>query len=158
MNTTQRTKATRRNYRQASILVVEDDSAQWTIIRMALQQVMPEVGLFWAASDQEAIRYLETCSDDKTDYPKLILLDLYLPRREDGWRLLGWFKNKDGALHRIPVVVLSNSTDQADVRAAYEQGVTSFLIKPLDYDHWLDYFRTLKQYWWDTVTLPDSRS
>ena len=147
---------------EVEILLVEDNPTDAELAMRALRKGNIANRATWLKDGAQAIDFIfckgEYANRLPCTQPKLILLDLYLPRREDGWRLLGWFKNKDGALHRIPVVVLSNSTDQADVRTAYEQGVTSFLIKPLDYDHWLDYFRTLKQYWWDTVTLPDSRS
>lgn len=156
MSSSERSKATRRNYRQARILVVEDDPAQWGIMRQALAQVLPEVTLVRVSSRPETLAYLDACGGCPDDLPKLVLLDLYLPAREDGWALLHHLKNKNGPLHRIPVVVLSNSSDPADVRSAYEQGVTSFVVKPVGYDEWLNYCRTLRQYWWETVTLPGS--
>src|SRR3982750_2503545 len=70
------------------ILVVEDNADQWFIIRWALEQRFPEVEAVWMAEPEQAVQYLESCSSDTRELPKLILLDLYLPHRENGWSLL----------------------------------------------------------------------
>lgn len=141
------------NFRRASILIIEDNEDQWLIVRSTLQKNLAEVRPVWVRDAQQTITYLTDCLTDTPLLPKLILLDLYLPEREDGWQLLQQLKEHP-VLQRIPVVIFSNSNDRADRTKAYDQGATSFIQKPMDYEQWLTYFKNLRQYWWETVTLP----
>jgi CheY-like chemotaxis protein len=89
--------------------------------------------------------------------PKLILLDLYLPERNDGWQVLSEIRALTAPCNQVPVVMLSSSNVQADITEAYRRGSSSYLVKPTAYSEWLDYFKQLRTYWWETVTLPPMR-
>ncbi|GAB2570376.1 response regulator [Spirosoma areae] len=144
----------RENFKNATLLIIDDSSDHRVIIANAARQCLPEVRIILVASEEEAVAYFDTCRLEEWDVPKLILLDLYLPDRTTGWRLLEQIKAIPTALGKIPVVLLSNSTSPADIAEAYERGCSSYIIKPGNFDNWLEYFRTLRSYWWETVTLP----
>ncbi|MFD2569589.1 response regulator [Spirosoma soli] len=146
-----------RNFRHASLLVVEDNKDHWFLIKMALEQSLPEVEPMWAANREEALQYLNSCLLNGTDLPKLILLDLYLPKREDGWELLQEIKDQSSSFKQVPVVVLSYSNAQEDITESYFHGSTSYVTKPADAQAWMEYTQKLRTYWWETVTLPSDR-
>lgn len=139
--------------RQPSLLVIEDNRDQQVLIRYALQQAMPNVESVCVFDEAEAIRYLDECVEKHRDLPRLILLDLYLPEAEDGWQLLQRLKAYP-ARRSMPVVVLSVSNAEEDIQRSYQLGANSYIAKPLDFEQWLIYFQTLRQYWLETVTLP----
>ena len=138
---------------KATILVVEDNTDQWFIIHWALLQRFPEVEAIWMQEPTQAIMYLEACAQDVRELPKLILLDLYLPLRQQGWNLLGRIK----AHHlfcEIPVIILSQSSDPDDIHESYTLRSNSYIVKPMGYQNWLACMDSFRSYWWDSTTLP----
>lgn len=137
------------------LLVVEDSDDQWQLTRRAFEQVLPEAQVVRAATDNEALAYLTHClAQEEWTFPKLVLLDLYLPRRENSWRVLESIRTLPAPLNRVPVVMLSSSEEPDDIREAYQNGCTSYMVKPLAFGQWLTYFESLKSFWWDTASLP----
>ena len=143
----------RRKQRQIPILVVEDNADQWLIIRSALTQCFPEVNPVWVNNMAQMTTYLETNAQDANKCPKLILVDLYLPRREDGWASLD-FIGKYNFDRRPQVIVLSASQDNEDIAKAYTFHIASYIVKPVTYHQWLNCFYTFRRYWWEVVSLP----
>lgn len=137
----------------ARILIIEDSADQRVLIRYALQQSIAEVEPICVESAEEAIAYLDDCVAKQLELPRLVLLDLYLPDSEQGWKVLRQLKECP-ARQSMPVVVLSVSNAEEDVQRAYDMGANSYITKPLEYEQWLVYFQTMRQYWWETVTLP----
>ena len=142
------------NFRNARVLVVEDNNDYWVLIQRAIMQVLPEVKPIRAASRQQAQELLTEWSRDEWDMPKLVLLDLYLPQRDQGWQVLEDIRNLAAPCNLVPVVMLSSSTEQTDISEAYSRGSSAYLVKPTDFSEWLDYFKQLRTYWWETVRLP----
>ncbi|GAB4024916.1 response regulator [Spirosoma koreense] len=142
------------NYKHAKILIIEDNDDHWTLIKSALQQSLPEVTAVRANGPREALALLTDWVTQEWELPKLILQDLYLPNRADGWDLLKQIKALPASCNRIPLVMFSSSTEQSDIEDAYQYGVSSYLVKPIAFTDWVDYFNELRNYWWDTVTLP----
>lgn len=139
--------------RKATILVVEDNADQWFIIQWALLQRFPEVEAIWMQEPAQAVMYLEACTTDVRELPKLILLDLYLPQRQVGWQLLEAIK-AHYIFREIPVVILSQSSDPDDISESYALRSNSYIVKPMGYEKWLDCITSFRQYWWEAVTLP----
>ena len=138
---------------KATILVVEDNDDHWFITRWALLRTIPGVQVVRTTSTLDTLSYLVGCSYDRRSLPELILLDLYLPKREDGWALLESIK-----LHHlfrcIPVVILSSSAQSDDIEQSYYLRGSSYMVKPTSYPEWLACFEDFRRYWMESVTLP----
>jgi two-component system, response regulator len=85
-------------------------------------------------------------TDEKLpERPKLILLDLKLPRL-DGHEVLKRIKN-DPRTCGIPVVVLTSSSEERDVMKTYEVGANSYIVKPVDFEQFTESVRDIGKYW-----------
>jgi CheY-like chemotaxis protein len=145
---------TRQNFKNAKLLIVEDNLDHRIIIKKAVEQCLPEIKPILVPNKEEALDYLTQCLREEWESPKLIILDLYMPTREDGWELLDQIRALPATLSKIPIVLLSYSSDRVDIAEAYKRGCSSYLVKPSGFNDWIDYFQTLRMYWWETVTLP----
>lgn len=116
------------------VLAVEDDLNDRTLLRHAFTRAAGHVDLRMAKDAFHAEEYLVGRGEyaDRTAYPlpRLILLDLKLPRRT-GLSFLGWMKEQ-GLSSRIPVIVLSSSTEPSDIARSYALGARSYLVKSVD--------------------------
>ena len=112
------------------IVVVEDDPDDRHLLTRAFKKLGSSVPLRFACDGDEAVALLSevASSADHPMRPVVILLDLKLPRRS-GLEVLTWVKAQP-ALRRIPVVILTSSRDQTDLKQAYDLGANSFLVKP----------------------------
>ncbi len=142
----------RRKTNKIPILVVEDNADHWLIIRSALAQCFPEVEPIWLNHKTQVLTYLEQCVSTEKKLPKLILLDLYLPRREDSLSLLESIKSHS-VYRQLPVIVLSHSQDAGDIEQSYSANASSYIVKPVTYHQWLNCFYTFRRYWLESVTL-----
>lgn len=77
--------------------------------------------------------------------PKIILLDLKLPK-VDGLEVLRRLK-ADATLKKVPVVVMTSSKEERDIVESYELGVNSYIVKPVDFDKFIEAVRQLGLYW-----------
>ena len=132
-----------------SILVVDDDPDDRMLIADAFQEVPLKSEVHFAENGEEALGFLRR---EKSSLPRLILLDLNMPRM-DGRETLKALK-ADPVLCRIPVVVLTTSKAEEDVIKAYSLGVSSFIVKPVTFDELIEIVRSVGTYWIEIVTLP----
>jgi len=84
--------------------------------------------------------------------PDLVLLDLNLPKKS-GFEVLKEIK-ADPSLRRIPVVVLTTSSADADVARSYELAANCFITKPVDLDAFFSVVSVVDHFWRDVATLP----
>ena len=82
----------------------------------------------------------------------LVLLDLNLPGK-DGHDVLAEIRSDD-ALCAIPVVVLTSSHEEVDVRAAYQRGANAYVTKPTQLGDWLRAVATIREFWLSLAVLP----
>lgn len=142
------------NFRQASLLLIEDNREQGLLMQKVLQTTLSEVKLNQAVSAQQAIALLGEWQVQEWELPKLILLDLYLPDPQDGWLLLRAIKAMDEPINQIPILMLSGSSLTQDITRAYQLGASAYLVKPLDQVEWLLLIQQIRTYWWETTHLP----
>jgi CheY-like chemotaxis protein len=154
MPITQSLDTIKTNFNRAKLLIVEDNPDHWLIMKKAMDQCLTEVAPVLATNAQQVMTMLDEWHSQEWDAPKLILLDLYLPERADGWALLRQIKSMPSPCNQIPVIILSGSNDSADIADSYQFGSSSYIVKPKDFSGWLTYFKELRIYWWETVTLP----
>jgi len=84
--------------------------------------------------------------------PAVILLDLNLPRK-DGREVLAEIKKEEN-LRRIPVVVLSTSTRDTDIRNAYDLHANCYIPKPVDVEKLMQVLGMIEEFWLGTAILP----
>lgn len=133
----------------AGLLLVEDNSQDLEMTMRVLRQVNVRNSIQVARDGAEALEYLfcegAFANREIADIPELVLLDLKLPK-VDGIEVLRRIK-EDPRTRMIPVVVLTSSKEQIDVVAAYQLGVNSFIVKPVDFEGFFEAVRKLGLYW-----------
>lgn len=135
-----------------SVLLVEDDPAHAEIVLRNLSTLKNGVKCIAHLSDgQEALDYLQRegahQDPERSPRPDLVLLDLRLPR-VDGFEVLRRIKARED-VSRIPVVVLTTSEAESDISAAYESGACSYLVKPAEFEAYVELMRGFGHYWSD---------
>ena len=135
--------------KRSDILLVEDNPNDIELTVSALKRNNLEPQLHIVRNGEEALNYIfcknEYSNRDKKDQPRVILLDLKLPK-VSGLEVLEKIK-KDKTTRRIPVVVLSTSKEENDMRNSYELGANSYIVKPVDFNEFVDAVALIGQYW-----------
>jgi len=131
------------------ILLVEDDDVDAMITRRALSELNVTNELVHKVDGEDALEYLKDPTNKK---PRVILLDLNMPRM-NGFEFLKIVK-ADDVLKRIPVVVLTTSTEDQDIVEGFVLGVAGYIVKPVNYMQFVEAMRTLHLYWM-LSRLPD---
>jgi CheY-like chemotaxis protein len=142
------------NFQRATLLVVEDRDDIWTLVQFSLKKHFPDVALHRCTNRTETVAYLTDCMTQRASLPKLILQDLYLPQNEAGFDLLKDIRMLLGNQQQIPILVMSSSVDEADIRQAYYQGASFYIVKPQTVNSWLSLMQSLRQFWWEQGVLP----
>ncbi len=141
--------------RPPRILLIDDNPADARLVRECLHDEMPSAQLTIAKDGEEGLRVLRDGAADRGPLPDLILLDLNMPRM-DGHELLKELK-RDASLRSMPVVVLTSSGYEADVRRAYEAQASSYVVKPSNLDDLESVIRSIVQFWFVAARLPDRK-
>jgi CheY-like chemotaxis protein len=81
----------------------------------------------------------------KCPLPSLLLLDLKMPRK-DGFEVLEWIRSQPD-FFALRVVVLSSSEVQSDIDRAYELGANSYLVKPDEFENYLQLTEFINGFW-----------
>ncbi|HSF09356.1 MAG TPA: response regulator [Nitrospirales bacterium] len=137
------------------ILLIEDNVDDIELTREALRAGKIANNLTVIRDGQEAMKHLFGNGDPPLPperFPKLILLDLRLPK-VDGIDVLRRIK-KEPVLCRVPVVVLTTSKRDEDIVRSYDLGVNSYIQKPVLFDKFVETVKTLELYWVLTNTPP----
>ena len=135
------------------ILLVEDDPGDVELTREGLAAGKLLVNMQTVDDGIKALSYLrrEAPYSDAVR-PDIILLDLNMPRM-DGRETLKAIK-ADPQLRSIPVVVLTTSAEDSDVAAAYQLGVNSYIVKPVDFEKFMEVAEQIEIYWCALNRLP----
>lgn len=124
------------------ILLVEDDKVDAMTVKRALDEIKVTNRLDIAGNGEEALSYLR---DPENKKPCVILLDLNMPKM-NGIEFLRIAK-QDKRLRRIPVVVLTTSEEEQDRINSFDLGVAGYMIKPVDYQKFVEVIKTIDLYW-----------
>ena len=135
------------------ILLVEDSPGDVRLTIEALKEGKVNNNLYVAKDGVEALEYLMKQGEhENAVIPDLILLDLNLPRM-DGRELLARIKNEP-ELKRIPVVVLTTSSDENDIIRTYDLHANCFITKPVDLTQFITVVQAIEDFWVSIVKLP----
>ena len=140
----------------ATILIIEDSPEDYEACVAALTEDNNIANpIVWCENGEDALAYLRkegAYAGADHEMPGVILLDLNLPGL-DGRDVLAMLKN-DPVTKRLPVVVMTSSSDQADIDRCYDAGANSYVVKPVDLDGFLAAIARLRDYWFKIVVLP----
>jgi len=134
---------------EIEILLVEDSpyDAELTIRELTRRNLANK--LVHLKDGAEALEFIfgtgAYAGRDTRQHPRVILLDLKLPK-VDGLEVLRALKS-DPRTQTIPVVIMTSSQEQRDVVDSYHLGVNSYVVKPVDFDHFSKAVSDLGCYW-----------
>lgn len=138
------------------ILLVEDTASDIGLTQRALKKNGIVNKVVVAEDGQEALDYLFCTGTyngrDTSETPVLVLLDLKLPR-VDGFGVLRRIR-ADSRTRRIPVVILTSSSENRDVASGYNLGTNSYIRKPIDFHEFTELIKQLGLYWLVTNEPP----
>ena len=135
------------------ILLVEDNPGDVLLTQESLAESKVNNTLHVVKDGVEAMAFVRQ-EGQYADRPRpdLILLDLNLPRK-DGREVLGELKS-DEDLRRIPVVILTTSSQEEDVAQAYDAHANCYITKPIDLEQFMKVVGTIESFWLEIVKLP----
>jgi CheY-like chemotaxis protein len=137
------------NPHEVEILLVEDNPHDAELALRALRKNRLANRVVVVGDGAEALDFIfaRGAFADRTieNGPKVVLLDLKLPK-VDGMEVLKTVKG-DLRTRVIPVVVMTSSSEEKDVIESYQLGVNSYLVKPVDFDKFVDVVANLGLYW-----------
>jgi CheY-like chemotaxis protein len=132
-----------------NILLAKDNDDYALLLQRAIRTANISANLQVVRDGKEAIDYLAGAAPYadriKHPFPKLVLLDLKMPRL-DGFGVLAAVRQKLG-FTRLPVIVLTHSDNPADIKRAYELGATSYFRKPDTLEGLDEMIHVLHAYW-----------
>ena len=142
---------------QIEVLLVEDNArdAEMTLRSLRKQNFANRV--HWVKDGAEALDYMfcegAYAGRDPQQPPKLVLLDLKMPK-VDGIEVLRRLK-ADERTRRTPVVVMTSSNEERDVVDTYHLGVNSYIVKPVQFEAFLDTVSKIGLYWLLANRVPE---
>jgi CheY-like chemotaxis protein len=129
--------------------LVEDDPDDVFIIQRAFRKANLVTSMEVVTDGEQAVHYLsgQGLYQDRERYPLpiLMLLDLKLPRYS-GFEVLSWVRNESDFKY-LPVVVLTSSDQEVDIKRAYAVGANSYLTKPPSLNMLLEMVQAIGLYW-----------
>jgi CheY-like chemotaxis protein len=144
-------------FNKVEILLVEDSMDDAALTIRALKKGGLSNVIFHVKDGAEALDFMyckeEYATRNILECPKLILLDLKMPKLS-GFEVLEKIKS-DPVFKTIPIVMLTSSNEDPDIRKCYELGVNSYIVKPIDS---LEFFKTIKELglFWMILNQPNS--
>jgi two-component system response regulator len=139
-----------------TILLVEDRVDDYDAATRSFKVAHLDNPIHWCKSGKDALDYLKHegtyAHAPSAARPALVLLDLNMPGI-DGKKVLAIVK-QDPALKKIPIVILTTSSDERDVTRCYELGASTYIQKPVDFDGLIGAVSRIKDYWFGIALLP----
>jgi len=143
---------------RALILIADDSEDDITVIRKAFEKAHFPNPVYSVKSGQEAIAYLQGKGRyslrDEYPLPDILLLDLAMPGT-DGFEVLQWIREQPG-LRSLRVIVLTASDHIRDINQAYQLGANSFMVKPSDFENYVELGKTIELHWLRHSKAPET--
>lgn len=132
---------------EVEVLLIEDNACDVEMTLRAFKKNNLTNKIHVIEDGATALKFLFGKESDRQSgaWPKLILLDLKLPK-VGGLEILKRLKS-DERTKVIPVVVLTSSQQEQDIITSYKLGVNSYIIKPIDFNKFVDCVKNLGMYW-----------
>jgi two-component system response regulator len=145
-------------FQEVEVLLVEDTATDAELCIRTLKKQNLGNEIVWVKDGAEALDYLfdKSPAAKRRGMPKLILLDLHLPKVQ-GLEVLRSIK-QDSRTRLVPVVVLTSSKDDHDIVESYNLGVNSYISKPVEFSAFVKTISQLGLYWLMVNHSPNARS
>ncbi|MHB8421765.1 MAG: response regulator [Leptospirales bacterium] len=145
-------------FEQIEILLVEDNPADAELTLRALKSHNFANNVYWVKNGRDALDFIfcqgQYIGRSFVNSPKLVLLDLKLPK-VDGIEVLREMKS-DERTRTIPVVMLTSSNEERDLVESYRLGVNSYIVKPVEFEKFVNMVADVGLYWMLTNRMPNS--
>lgn len=139
---------------RVSVLVVEDDADDFSLLEDAVKSCCENASIQWVQDGDQAIDYLYRKGEyqDITRYPApdLVFLDIRVPKK-NGLEIAKIIKS-DPNLKKLPTIMLTTSSSATDVLNAYENGANSYLKKPEGSEE-MEQFKIAISHFWSSIVL-----
>jgi DNA-binding response OmpR family regulator len=134
-------------------MLVEDNPAEARLLFEVISELptYSEFAMLTFSDGNMALNHLRE-TKGKNDQPDLVILDINIPGI-NGLDLLKIIKN-DKTLMTLPVIILTNSSNENDISKAYENFANCYIKKPLELEEFSEVIRSLQNFWLKTATLP----
>jgi two-component system response regulator len=131
------------------IIIVEDSNDDAELMMRALKSLNLKNPIVWLKDGEEALDYIfgegKFHQNHPSEKPRLILLDLKLPKIS-GLEVLKKIKAEE-TTQNIPVVILTSSQENSDLKECYDLGANSYVVKPIDYKEFIKATEKVGLYW-----------
>ena len=132
------------------ILLIEDNPMDVDLTRRAFKRRKVINPLEVARDGQEALDYIQRWEAGET-IPAVILLDINIPK-VNGLDVLRVLKSTPLS-QKMPVIVLTSSSEDVDIEAAYQLGANSYIVKPVDFEKFFEVAAHIDLYW-NVINIP----
>lgn len=133
-----------------SILLAEDNEDHALITIDSLRENCINNDVTHKENGKLAIEFLKACPEQ--DLPNLIMLDIKMPLNT-GYDVLEFIRSTKRLKH-LPVVMISTTQDDGEIKKAYSMGANSFISKPVEFQRFSELIKEFNFYWTVTATLP----
>lgn len=138
--------------KQVHILLVEDNEGDVVLTMDAFEESKIKTQISVVKNGQDALDFLfQRGSFTKAEKPDLILLDINIPII-NGLDVLKEIK-LDETLKKIPVIILTTSSNENDINTAYKNYANSYIVKPIEFDDFLKAVLKIEEFWIQLSTL-----
>jgi CheY-like chemotaxis protein len=140
--------------KEVQILLVEDNEGDIVLTQEAFEEGKIKTNISVVKNGRDALNFLFR-RDKYQDaiIPDIILLDLNIPIFS-GFEVLKEIKG-DEVLKKIPVIILTTSSNSSDIDKAYDLHANSYVIKPINMSDFLKAILTIEEFWLQLCKLPD---
>lgn len=136
-------------YEKYDIIIVEDNPNDAELMVHSLKKTHLANKLIVLEDGEQALDYIfckgKYAKRDSDEFPKVIFLDLKLPK-VSGLEVLEQVKSNDKT-NKIPIVIVTSSKEDPDIKAAYNLGANSYVVKPVGFDQFKETINQLGLYW-----------
>lgn len=137
------------------MLLIDDDPNDIELVQLAIQDLNSIHTLDILTDGAQAVEYLMGSERQApvSQLPQFVLMDLKLPKLT-GIEVLRAIR-QDRRTRFLPVVIMTSSSEDSDLRDCYDSGVNSYVVKPLDFQQFQEFVRFVGSYWM-TINSPFS--
>lgn len=135
------------------VLMIDDNPIELQLFSRMLKTVRVEGDVVGCSDGESALKYLNDMAAKGDDsLPDIIFLDLNLPKMT-GKQVLAEIKGSP-MLKTVPIIVMSTSKDESEIRRCYELHANCYLTKPFDLEEYREFLENIEKFWFSMVQLP----